>query len=91
MIKKLYRIINSQDIVLFYTGWGRYWGNKKNYLGNDKFGDTKDLHFPGISKEAAQYLVDKKVKAIGLDTPSLDPGIYPFNLKVLDLSSENHH
>lgn len=73
--EKQYRSINSQDIVLFYTGWGRYWGNKKNYLGNDKFGDTKDLHFPGISREAAQYLVNKKVKAIGLDTPSLDPGI----------------
>ena len=73
--EKQYRTINSQDIVLFYTGWGKYWGNKKNYLGNDKLGDTKDLHFPGISKEAAQYLVDKKVKAIGLDTPSLDPGI----------------
>ena len=72
--EKQYRSITSEDIVLFYTGWGRYWGNKKNYLGSDTFGDTKDLHFPGISKEAAQYLVDKKVKAIGLDTPSLDPG-----------------
>jgi kynurenine formamidase len=72
--EKQYRLINAEDIVLFYTGWGKYWGNKKNYLGNDKLGDTKDLHFPGISKEAAQYLVTKKVKAIGLDTPSLDPG-----------------
>lgn len=70
-----YRMVNSEDIVLFYTGWGKYWGNKKHYLGNNKLGDTKDLHFPGISKEAAQYLVDKKVKAIGLDTPSLDPGM----------------
>ncbi len=72
--EKQYRTINSDDIVLFYTGWGKYWGNKKNYLGNDKFGDTKDLHFPGISKEAAQYLVNKKVKAVGLDTASLDTG-----------------
>ncbi len=73
--EKQYRGIKSNDIVLFFTGWGRYWGNKKIYLGSDKFGDTKNLHFPGISREAAQYLVDKKVKAIGLDTPSLDPGI----------------
>ena len=75
LFEKHYRRINSQDIVLFYTGWGKYWRNKKHYLGNDKLGDTKDLHFPGISKAAAQYLVDKKVKGIGLDTPSLDPGI----------------
>ncbi len=73
--EKQYRPIHSGDIVLFYTGWGKYWGDKKRYLGSDKFGDTKHLHFPGISKEAAQYLVDKKVKAIGLDTPSLDPGV----------------
>lgn len=73
--EKKYRTITSEDIVLFYTGWGKYWGNKNKYLGNDKLGDTKDLHFPGISKEAAQYLVNKKIKATGLDTPSLDPGI----------------
>ena len=73
--EKQYRNINSQDIVLFYTGWGRYWGNKIKYLGNDTFGDTNNLHFPGLSKDAAHYLVNKKVKAIGLDTPSLDPGI----------------
>ncbi len=70
-----YRLLGPKDIVLFRTGWGQYWGHKKQYLGSDKLGDVTHLHFPGISKEAAQYLVDKKVKAIGLDTPSLDPGI----------------
>lgn len=73
--EKHYRPLNAQDIVIFRTGWGQYWGDKKKYLGTDKFGDVKHLHFPGISKEAAQYLVDHKVKAIGLDTPSLDPGV----------------
>lgn len=70
-----YRPIRASDIVLFYTGWGKYWGDKARYLGTAKLGDTHHLHFPGLSKEAAQYLVDKKVKAIGLDTPSLDPGV----------------
>jgi kynurenine formamidase len=33
------------------------------------------LHFPGISPEAATWLVKtKKAKAVGLDTPSLDYG-----------------
>lgn len=73
--EKKYRAIKSQDIVLIYTGWGKYWGNKKLYLGSDKPGDTKHLHFPGLSKEAAKYLIKKNVKAIGLDTASLDPGI----------------
>ena len=69
-----YRPINDNDIVLFYTGWGKYWGNKKQYLGTDKFDDVKHLHFPGISKEAAEYLVSRKIKGTGIDTASLDPG-----------------
>ena len=72
--EKKYGALNHDYIVLFYTGWGKYWPNKATYLGTAKFGDTQHLHFPGISKEAAQYLVSKKVKAIGLDSPSLDPG-----------------
>lgn len=72
--EKKYQPIGEQNIVLFYTGWGKYWGNKKKYLGTDKFGDVQHLHFPGLSKDAALYLVKRKIKAIGLDTPSLDPG-----------------
>ena len=72
--EKKYRPLNEQDIVLFYTGWGQYWNNKKQYLGSDKLGDTKDLHFPGISKQAAEYLVWRKVKGVGIDTASMDPG-----------------
>ena len=72
--EKKYRPLNEQDIVLFYTGWGKYWKDKKHYLGTNQFGDTKNLHFPGISKEAAEYLVARKIKGIGLDTASMDPG-----------------
>lgn len=72
--EKKYRPLNEQDIVLFYTGWGKYWPNKNQYLGSNQLGDTKNLHFPGLSKEAAQYLVERKVKGVGLDTASLDPG-----------------
>ena len=73
--ERQYRPLNTQDIVLFYTGWGQYWENRKQYLGTDKLGDISHLHFPGLSKEAAKYLVKKAVKGVGLDTPSLDPGV----------------
>lgn len=66
--------LGSSHIVLFNTGWARFWGNKKKYLGTDKFEDVENLHFPGLSQEAAEYLVSKKVKGVGLDTPSLDYG-----------------
>ena len=43
-------------------------------MGTDKLGDVAHLHFPGLSKAAAQYLVQRKVKGIGIDTASMDPG-----------------
>ncbi len=66
--------IPENCIVLIQTGWEDHWYNKKKYLGTDKLGDTKNLHFPGIGKSAAQYLVKRKIAAVGLDTPSLDYG-----------------
>lgn len=66
--------LGSSHIVLFLTGWGRFWPDKKKYLGNDQFGDVVNLHFPGLSEEAAHYLASKKIKGVGLDTPSLDYG-----------------
>ena len=66
--------LSSRDIVLFNTGWSLFWGNKKKYLGTDKFGAVKNLHFPGLSAGAARLLVERKVKGVGLDTPSLDYG-----------------
>lgn len=66
--------INKGEIVFFHTGFDQFWGDKLKYMGSDVFGDTEHLHFPGISKEAAQYLVSKKISGVGLDTASLDHG-----------------
>ena len=57
------------------SGWGRFWPDKKRYLGTDKPGDVADLHFPGYSPEAADWLVkNRKLAAIAIDTASMDPG-----------------
>jgi kynurenine formamidase len=62
-------------IVLIYSGWGKYWGDRKRYFGSDQPGDTDNLHFPGIAKEAAQFLAkERAIKAVGIDTPSIDHG-----------------
>ena len=66
--------IPSESIVLVRTGWGKFWGDKKKYLGTDKPGDTANLHFPGISREAAELLAQRKIEAIGIDTASIDYG-----------------
>ncbi len=67
--------IPTDAIVLMRSGWGKYWPDKKKYIGNDKPNDATNLHFPGISKEAAEFLVkERKIKGLGLDTASMDPG-----------------
>jgi kynurenine formamidase len=62
---------------LLQTGFAKYWPDKKQYLGTDQHGDeaAKDLHFPGLDPDAAKWLVEnRKIKAIGLDTASIDYG-----------------
>src|SRR5574341_141992 len=67
--------IPRDSIVLIRSGWGKHWGDRKRYFGTDEAGNVRDLHFPGLSKEAAEFLVKQRgVKAVGIDTPSIDPG-----------------
>ncbi|HRH41486.1 MAG TPA: cyclase family protein [Pyrinomonadaceae bacterium] len=65
--------IGENNIVLFQTGYGKFWGDRKNYMGTDGTADQK--HFPGLSPEAAKWLIsNRKVNAVGIDTASIDYG-----------------
>lgn len=68
--------IEARTIILFKTGYGQFYPDRESYFGTTKKGDEAipELHFPGISPEAAELLVSRKAKAVGLDTPSLDYG-----------------
>ncbi|HXG66181.1 MAG TPA: cyclase family protein [Blastocatellia bacterium] len=64
-------------IVLLRTGYGKRWPDRKAYLGTDERGAqaVAKLHFPGLHPDAARWLVENRsIKAIGLDTPSIDYG-----------------
>jgi kynurenine formamidase len=64
-------------IILLNTGFGKYWENHLKYTGTLKTGEegVKELHFPGLDPGAAKWLVENRnIKAIGLDTPSIDCG-----------------
>jgi kynurenine formamidase len=64
-------------IVLLRTGFAKYWPDRVKYMGTDERGEAAvaKLHFPGLSPEAAKWLVaNRSIKAIGLDTPSIDYG-----------------
>ncbi len=61
-------------IVLIRSGWSERWPDRKRYLGDDRPRKTDGLHFPGITPEAAELLVERAVAAVGIDTASLDHG-----------------
>ena len=67
----------TDAIVLLRTGYGKFWPNRKKYMGTDERGmkAVAKLHFPGLAPAAARWLVaNRRIKAIGLDTPSIDYG-----------------
>lgn len=69
--------IPAGSIVLFNTGFGEKWPDAEAYLGTANRGEEAlpELSFPGIHPETAQWIVDNRsVKAVGLDTASLDYG-----------------
>lgn len=54
--------IRAGDIVLINTGWHARYSDSKEYFG----------YAPGLSKAAAAWLVDKRVKMLGVDTACID-------------------
>ena len=68
--ERKYGAIAPGTIVLIMTGWDARWSDPARYR-NEHDGA---LHFPGLSVEAAQLLVQRDIAAIGIDTPSVDYG-----------------
>jgi kynurenine formamidase len=69
--------IPAGAIVLLRTGFGKYYPDRKKYMGTDERGAAAvaKLHFPGLHPDAARWLTQSRsIKAIGLDTPSIDYG-----------------
>jgi kynurenine formamidase len=66
----------ARAIVLLRTGWGARWPDPERYLGTAARGQAAvaDLHFPGLSEEGAAWLVERGVRAVGIDTASIDRG-----------------
>jgi kynurenine formamidase len=59
-------------VVFFRTGWAERWPSQEKYMNADSHGV---LHFPGLSVEAARYLMDHaQPVGIGIDTSSVDYG-----------------
>jgi kynurenine formamidase len=69
--------IPRRTIVLLRTGFDRYWPDAERYLGTAERGQEAVplLHFPGLAERGARWLVRQRgVKAVGIDTASIDYG-----------------
>ena len=63
--------IQENDIVMINTGSHRNWGDNDDYF----------AYSPGLYKEAAEWLVERKVKLVGVDVQALD---HPLGTKLVD-------
>lgn len=70
-------MIGPDSILLLHTGFATRWPDAARYLGTAERGEAgaSKLHFPGLHPDAARWLVTSRpVKAVGLDTASIDYG-----------------
>jgi kynurenine formamidase len=84
--------IPDGSIIVLETGYSQFYPDKIKYLGTDQRGDeaVKLLHFPGLSPEAAEWLINNRnIHAIGIDTPSIDYGQSQLFKTHVNLMSEN--
>lgn len=75
--EKEHGLLPDSVILLFRTGYGKYYPDPAQYFGTAGKGEMALplLHFPGIHSELASWLLqNRKIKAVGLDTPSIDYG-----------------
>lgn len=54
--------IQDVDFILLRTGWSEYWGQEAYFRS-----------FPTLAEDAAQFLVERRIKAVGVDAISVDP------------------
>jgi kynurenine formamidase len=57
-------IIDSGDVVLLRTGWGRYWREPRRYM--------NELVMPGAGLMAARWLTERGASAVGSDTAAFE-------------------
>ena len=75
--EKVHGAMPAGAIVLLHTGFGAFWPDRERYTGTAERGSeaVAKLSFPGLDPAVVDWLVhERKIRAIGLDTPSIDHG-----------------
>lgn len=85
-------MIEEGTIVLLMSGFGKYWPHREEYMGTAERGidAVAKLSFPGLSPEAAKWLTGQRnIKAVGIDTPSIDYGKSKYFKAHVELASHD--
>lgn len=72
LFEERYGVITKDSCVMVKTGWSKYWKDPAKYHNNHIF--------PSVSSEAAKFLLERGVSALGIDTLSLDRPEDGFNV-----------
>lgn len=64
-----YGKISEKSCVIGFTGWQDFWKFPQKYRNVKEDGE---MHFPRFSKESAEFLLERGVSGIGIDTLSPD-------------------
>lgn len=70
--------IRENDIVMINTGAHRLWGDNDDYF----------AYSPGLYRDAAQWLVDRRVRLVGIDVQALD---HPLGTKLVSHGTGPSH
>ena len=76
-LKKFENLLTEGAKVIYETGWHRQFG-KDNYF----------TDFPSLTQEAARYLVTRKIRLLGMDTPTPSRDWYEVHHILLARESE---
>lgn len=74
--------ITAGSLVVFYTGWSKYWSEPEKYHNN--FG------FPSVNQNTAKMLLEREVVGLGIDTFSCDTGKSGFPIHRAVLGSDKY-
>lgn len=68
--EKEHGTIKPNTLVIFYTGWEKYWETPAQYQNNFKF--------PSVHEDTAKLLLERNISGLGIDTLSADTGVHGF-------------
>lgn len=74
-----YGKITKNSFVIIYTGWSRFWNQPEKY--------RNGLQFPSVSIEATNFLLERDIAGLGIDTLSPDTEASRFPVHQILLSA----